>query len=255
MSQLKVASINIEGHRHLDRVVAFCQTEQPDIVNLQEVYESDLPSLATALSMEYHFGPMALVRRPPRDASSPYYPWGVAQLYNPRQLSQVQHRLETYVRIQPVGFPNFKPDFNNMMDRVVSLLEFELAGQAWRVATTHFTWTPRGNHTPEQAAAFESLKQLLGKYDDFIITGDFNSPRNHMPNENTNVFKELALMYRDHIPSSYQTSVDPDLHKAGPLQLLVDGLFSTPQYTSQNVRLVPGVSDHQAIVGELMKTN
>lgn len=253
MSQLKLVSINIEGHRHLDRVLQFCQTEQPEIINLQEVYESDLPGLANALGMEYYFGPMALVRRPPRDEASAYYPWGVAQLYQPKRLGRVQNRLETYVTIQTGGLPNFKPDFNNLMDRVVSWLEFEFEGQPWRVATTHFTWTPRGNYTAEQAASFESLKRILDQYPDFVLTGDFNSPRNQMPDENTNVFKELAAMYRDHIPSHYQTSVDPELHKAGPLQLLVDGLFSTSQYQSQNVRLVPGVSDHQAIVGELTK--
>ena len=39
-----------------------------------------------------------------------------------------------------------------------------------------------------------------------------------------------AAHWHDNIPEGYTSSIDPALHKAGPLPLMVDGLFSTPDY-------------------------
>ena len=44
-----------------------------------------------------------------------------------------------------------------------------------------------------------------------------------------------------------RTSLDPVLHRAGPLQLMVDGVFSTDDYSVSEVTLHQGVSDHCAI--------
>ena len=44
------------------------------------------------------------------------------------------------------------------------------------------------------------------------------------------------------------------LHRAGPLDLMVDGLFLSPHYRASNVQLAAGVSDHQAVVATLEAT-
>jgi hypothetical protein len=47
------------------------------------------------------------------------------------------------------------------------------------------------------------------------------------------------------------TSIDPKLHRAGALQLMVDGLFTTPGYEASDVMLHTGVSDHCAITARI----
>ena len=43
------------------------------------------------------------------------------------------------------------------------------------------------------------------------------------------------------------------LHRAGPLQLVVDGMFSTDDYSVSEVALHQGVSDHCAITALVSK--
>ena len=74
-----------------------------------------------------------------------------------------------------------------------------------------------------------------------VLCGDFNAPRGG------EIFTRLATQSRDNVPSHYVTSIDPKLHRAGPLQLMVDGLFSTDGYRLSEVVLHNGVSDHCTI--------
>ena len=57
----------------------------------------------------------------------------------------------------------------------------------------------------------------------------------------------MSDRFKDNIPLRYTTSIDPNLHRAGALELMVDGLFSTPGYVVSDVALHSGVSDHCAI--------
>ena len=83
------------------------------------------------------------------------------------------------------------------------------------------------------------------------MCGDFNAPRGG------EIFSALATRWHDNIPGTYHTSLDLSLHKAGKVDgerlatLMVDGLFTTPGYRTSRVELVPGVSDHCAIVAEV----
>jgi len=60
---VKLIQLNIEGSRHLARVVPFLENEKPDIVCLQELNEKDVPHILDALgeTAVYVFTPM--VRR------------------------------------------------------------------------------------------------------------------------------------------------------------------------------------------------
>ena len=67
------------------------------------------------------------------------------------------------------------------------------------------------------------------------------------------IFGRLAAQWTDHIPPTYATSLDPALHRAGPLQLMVDGIFATADYGVSEVVLHQGVSDHCAITARVAK--
>ena len=87
----------------------------------------------------------------------------------------------------------------------------------------------------------------MGNQSSFVLTGDFNAPRGG------EIFAELASRYKDNIPNHYQSSLDPDLHRVKNLKLMVDGLFSTPDYNLGEVRLINGVSDHLAVAAKVSK--
>lgn len=95
----------------------------------------------------------------------------------------------------------------------------------------------------EQQADFARLKRVLGSYPDYVLCGDFNSPRGR---ETFAKFSdELGLIH--HLPLSIATTIDPRFHDAGALELVVDTIFSTPEYQVLDVEVLEGISDHKAI--------
>ncbi len=92
------------------------------------------------------------------------------------------------------------------------------------------------------------MLKILTKIPELILCGDFNSPRG-----GGGIYDRLATQYRDHIPAHITTTIDGQLHRAGPLQFVVDGLFSSPEYLVNQVQVVGGLSDHMAIVAKLSK--
>jgi endonuclease/exonuclease/phosphatase family metal-dependent hydrolase len=97
-----------------------------------------------------------------------------------------------------------------------------------------------------QRGACDRLLELLDDRS-LVLCGDFNAPRGK------EIFSRLAAHWTDHVPLAHTTSLDPVLHRAGALQLMVDGIFSTPDYDVSGVRLHQGVSDHCAITARIGK--
>lgn len=271
---MKVISVNIEGHTHLkDRILPFLKKEQPNVVCMQEVFEVDLELIASALGMSYHFAPMALVESVSIHQKDALGSWGVALFVD--DVSQLDHtgfQQAYYVQSAvkegkslPIFFDEEDP---NSMHRVVVSAQFAAGsehaetlydGHRCAVATTHFTWSPKGSFTEEQQQAYESLQAVLQQYPAHLLCGDFNSPREWASDNQheekqyaQNVFGKLATSeYVDTIPHSISTTIDGQFHKAGNLELMVDGLFVQKKLRLPNaVRIVDGVSDHKAVVAE-----
>jgi endonuclease/exonuclease/phosphatase family metal-dependent hydrolase len=253
---LKLLSLNIEAHRHLDRVVSLLDDEQPEVICFQEVFEVDIPRILKAFQqyrrpgatpLSWHYSPMARVTRTSEHIADALGPWGILQA----TVLPVQGRFHHfYVKKGgatelPIFFEN---NDSNSMDRVVLLMEVMKKSKLYRVATTHFTWSPQGSLTKLQLQNYQVLEQYLDQYPELILCGDFNSPRQGEPN---NIFNQLARRYRDNIPAEITTTLDGSLHKAGQLEFVVDGLFTTPEYQVEEVRIVDKVSDHMAVVAEI----
>lgn len=242
---IKVISLNIEGHRHLERIIPFLQQEQPQIINLQEVYAVDVPVLEQALQKQAHFTPMAIVTEPTPHQSHTLGEWGLAQFGSEEiTVRQAKYYVGEKNQPLPIFFENANP---NSMLRAVSWLRGEFAGQLYTVATTHFTWSPRGEATELQRKNLQSLFKVLDQVPANVLTGDFNAPRGG------EIFGSLAQRYQDEIPPEVTTSIDGQYHKAGALELMVDGFFSAAEYQVSDVRLVGGLSDHLAVVGTIHK--
>ena len=249
MADVSLVSVNIERSKHLDVVERFLAARQPDVVCLQELMEGDVERLAKAASASAtFFVPMGL--RP--QESNIVLGIGILSRH------PVRVRDARYYHGDPAALPDsFTGDAstNNAFNRVLAVADIEKDGATFRIATTHFTWSQGGAATDEQRRDMTALLGILDTLGEFILCGDFNAPRGG------EIFALLASKYKDNIPPQYKTSLDLTLHRAGKTHAdelstkMVDGLFSTPGYAISDIELIPGVSDHCAIVATIAKTS
>jgi endonuclease/exonuclease/phosphatase family metal-dependent hydrolase len=248
---MKLVSLNIERSKHLRLVVPFLTKESADVFALEELVQADIPLFEQELGASCHFAPMALhgatddesesivgvgvfSRLPIRKKETIYY-WGNGEC-NAAQFdfssAETKHATESY----PIVY-----------------LDVEVGSVVYRIASTHFIWTPDGMPDDFQRNDLKAMLRVLNGLGEFVLCGDFNAPRGG------EIFSALADRYKDNIPSKYKTSIDINLHRAGKTQgehlskLMVDGLFTTPQYIASDVSLEFGVSDHAAIVATIAK--
>ncbi|MDB5238581.1 MAG: Endonuclease/exonuclease/phosphatase [Candidatus Kaiserbacteria bacterium] len=240
MRQLKLVSVNIEYSKHLDRVAAFLSSQRPDVVCLQELREIDIPNIKAAFGAEHHaFAP---VTRQTYEGEEHVVGIGILSCI-PIVSSSIFHY--TDVTELPASDTTDPSTYNKKLSPVL-FCDFRREDAAFKIGTAHFTWTPDGSTSDEQRRDIKVLLSILEKLGEFVFTGDLNAPRiyNGKPGE---IFSQLAERYKDNIPFQYISSLDPDLHRAGKLDLMVDGLFTTPGYVADGVELHTGVSDHCAI--------
>ncbi len=237
---IRVASVNVEFNRHLDRVENFFNSVRPEVALLQEVLEADVPRLARSLgAVSAFFTPMTLYTRDGGNS-----PCGTCILSR----FPVARREACYYFGDGKSLRVSAPDRGDTFDRALSYCDIEKGGEMFRIGTTHFTWTPDGDPDDVQWRDLDALFSVLDTAGEMVLAGDFNAPRGRA------VFAKLAERFTDNIPAHYTSSIDPTFHRRAPLDVMVDGLFTTPSYMATNVELVSGVSDHCAIVGNITKT-
>lgn len=244
---LKLVSINIEKDRHTQVVLDFLKQQSPDVICLQEFPEQDFTFFKKELGMEGEFVPMSLLES--ELFPGHYFSAGLA-LFSLHPLEFVQTHY--YSGDPSSNTPRYQGKVGDEtigMNHALLVATVRKDGLDYTCGTTHFPWSPEGIATTHQHMCLAKLFQILEQFPDIIFCGDMNAPRGG------EIFTELANRYIDHIPSSYKTSINGDLHYAGPLQLMVDGLFSTPQYKTQNISLESGVSDHCSIIATIEKIN
>lgn len=233
----KLISINIEGAKHIERVLDFISREQPDVLCLQELLERDVPVFEKALDAEGIFAPMGIL---PVAASEEIIGVGIFSRL-PVSDRQSHHYARYGDRLRLWTDETADP-----IDRMLLSATMTADGIPCTVATTHFTWTPDGQATERQRRDLSTLLAVLSQYDEILFSGDMNAPRGR------ETFDAIAKRYQDHIPKRYLTSLDPELHRTkGEKRLMVDGLFGTPHHTATDVRLQSGISDHMAIVATI----
>lgn len=237
---LRLVSINIEGGKHLERVHTFVSQHRPDIVCLQEVFSQDLPWLEKAFGMPSFFTANANVSEPVT-----YMPsrgkWGIATF----TALPLKHQEDYFYAGSPDVMPILKQGNPNSGRRSVQVVEIEKDNQNYRVANTHLTWTPNGSVTEEQLRDTEKLLTYLEKFPEIILVGDLNAPRGKK------TFSLFTDRYTDNIPQEVTSTLDPELHRAGALPFVVDGLFTSKQYRVEKAAVHTGVSDHRAITAQI----
>ncbi|MDO8594202.1 MAG: endonuclease/exonuclease/phosphatase family protein [bacterium] len=242
-NSIKLISLNIEMNKHLDTVIVFLQKEKPDVVCLQEVSEYDFPRLQEVLGMEGRYEPMLRVAGPRPDRALAGGTVGLGLFSRFPSTFVIE-----YYSGDVSAIPREQDDNQGARGTLLQA-EFFAWEKEYVVGTTHFTWTPNGEASPEQRTDMDNLLSILSKHEQIVFCGDFNAPRGR------EMWGKIASQYKDNIPPEYISSVDPLLHRAKGLEVMVDGLFSTPEYRVSDVRLVEGVSDHKAVVGTIEKIN
>ena len=236
---MRLLCLNVERSAHLHRFIPFIRRYAPDVACLQELVESDIAAIQNATGLGHcHF--VAMGRSMPDDPA----PFGVGILARtPFAFSDTLSYAGAGDGLTAIDRTSEESRINSLRYSVARaalvLPDFEVT-----IATTHFPWSDLGQARPFQFSAAKRMIEMLGE-DAFALCGDFNAPRGGP------IFDLLAQAWRDCIPADVETSIDPQLHRAGPLQRMVDGLFVSGNFVVRDVRLHSGLSDHQAITAEV----
>lgn len=231
MEPLKLITLNIEKDKHLGRVLPFLMQQNSDVISLQEVLKDDLLAFKKALGVKSAFAPMKILLT---DQGAKEFGVAVLSKY-PFEASS-----EYYVGTQD-SLPEAMPGTPTQTNHVALITTITKDDQPYRVINTHFTWTPDGQADDRQRTHLKNLLKILEKLNSFVLVGDFNAPRGR------EIFSKIAERYKDNLPAFVTTTLDKTYHRAGDLQLVVDGIFSTSNYKVENVQIHEGLSDHKAL--------
>lgn len=238
---LKIISLNIELDRHFDRIIPFFEQQQPDVILLQEVLEKDIFFLEKSTDMESVYCTQNILGLKHGD-----FMLGMLTL---SKLPITQHTMQ-YYRRDSSNFPSRRLEGEpELTTRALSITKIAKEQQPFFLVNTHFTWSPNAKPNKDQQIDLPIMCQQLNELPEFILCGDFNAPRG------TLIFDTLASQYHDNIPTQITTTIDKNLHKAGDLSIVVDGLFTTPHYQTEDVQIVDGLSDHCAIVATVHRNH
>lgn len=237
---LKLGSVNIQQNHHLDTVIPALREADLDVICLQEVPTYFVFAIAETLGAIPWYTQMAW-----KFPSEPYTgekAFGLAILV--RKGSVISSHSYMYHEESPEDRP-----FPHTSYLQYSVIEKD--GVRYHIGNTHFTWTPDGQPSPEQYENMASLLRVLDKKtkNNVVLCGDFNAPRGF------GVWGMLAERFCDNIPTDVTTTLDLELHRAAPLFLVVDGMFSSLHYAVENVYLKSGVSDHLMIAGDVVRVS
>lgn len=231
MKGLRILQLNVEQSKHTERILPFLKTNTPEVICFQEVMESNVPLFCEVMGARFHHFAQTSLRDGTREGLllASRYPLSSIAVYHYAGAEDLLEHIK--------GFP--WPEVGEFK-RTALFGTITTDDADIRVGVTHFTWTPDGSASNAQREAFAKLCTALKQEKDFILCGDFNAPRGG------EIWGMFAARYRDNIPAEYTWSLDQELHRA-PLierEKMVDGIFSTPEYTIANVERVCGLSDH-----------
>ena len=252
---MKLISLNIEGDKHWDRIIPFVISEGPDVLCVQEIFQSDMERIPQEIGMHYsQFTPMALYFADSHEMSRE--PKGIAIFTKEPATFDA-----TYYKLPPN--PLVPTDHSSYAARAAThgyaILRATLMheGHEYVIGTTHLCVTYHGIADEFQTADTERLLALAAPMPPHVLCGDFNMPRSI-----NSLYTRFTEFYTDAIPESIEGSLDPELHRAfkDPKEAervksyMVDYLFTMPGYAATDVHMRSGVSDHKAIIANLEKT-
>lgn len=234
-------TLNIEADKHKGNIEAYLKTNNPDVVFLQEVYKIHAEEWASKYGYHLSFAPHVDFNIY-EHIFKPLGEWGIATLTKNKP---TKVKIDYYSE-PPLVIPH---DFMKVLKHPRALLVSQIKedGNIYSFVNTHFTWALTEDADIAQYPDYQRMQKLLDKLPSFLLAGDLNT------NRGSRVYRELASRYIDHLPKNLESTLDPVLFRKPELKLVVDHLFSTPDYKISNVQVLTGLSDHCGITCSVMK--
>jgi len=235
---IKLITLNIEGRKHLKRVIPFLEEENADVICLQEVFERDYLEIKNKLNLNGSYSPMSNRTTPNKYYDQLFGKWGVCLLTKLKEFE-----IEEYYYRGKGDSPQFHNIWSD--DRVLVYGTFKKNDKKYLIGTTHFCFTPDGQADNDQRKYFKKLISFLKKFNNFILAGDFNAPRGR------EIFTKFTKYFKDNLPKETTSTLDTKYHQMKNLRLVVDTIFTKGTYSVENIKLIKGLSDHKALVGKI----
>ncbi len=233
----KIITLNIEGDKHLDIVLDYLERESADFLCLQEVFAVHKDLFTKKLAYAHHlFSAQSRVLQENNFGVNPLGDWGLLLLSKVPFLSQQVFCYQG----DSESVPKLLSGQPNSVRRVLQVVKSSIDDRSYTIGNIHFTWSPGGTPTPEQAKSAQKVLSFLMQFDSLVLAGDFNAPRGGDTRE------LFAKSYTDNIPSSVNSTLDPVMHRSGR-DLVVDGIFTSPDILVENVKVTAGISDHRVV--------
>lgn len=245
---LRLISHNVDHDKHFPAITAMCEKVSPDAFCALEIYEKDLERFEVFFNSKGHFVPACYMSVPdPEKKMTHCYLRGAAFF---SKYPIISFTYTYYFRDEHSLVVKVPGD---AIDIAMALCEavVEKDGVPYKICFTHFSKSPLegGDADDTQRANLQKLFSILDTKGEFVLCGDFNAPRGK------EIFSTISERYTDNIPTTCTRSLDPDLHRRPDLELMVDGLFTTPAFHASDVHFETGVSDHYAIVANISRDN
>ncbi len=241
---IKLLNLNIHADFHLKNVTDLVDTYTPDVICFQEAEKPFVLELAKRIGYEYQFS--LRTYNEPRDDSQTPIEEGIMIAWHPSLTLT-----EVHVHEYNGKNAHYPENDSNDVRRTLLVVTLRKGEDIFRIATTHFTWTPDGSASDEQRRDMHHMLNALNSYHDshgIIFCGDFNAPRGG------EIFAMMSEKYTDNLPPHIVTTLDQRLHRAAPIFHAVDTIFSTKEYSVFNVEVIDGVSDHMALFALVSKS-
>lgn len=243
IEKITLFTLNIEGDRHLERLQKFITEYSPTILTLQEIFQRDAEMIAKKYGYNCHY--LALTLAKTKTEPIQEHPWGLAILTK-LTVKNIQNFCYVGENLPVQSFAFDKHPNDDCLRRGFINLELaSSAGRSIRIMTTKFTWTPDSKASEEQRQDLVAFHDYLRQYTSFILAGDFNAPRGG------EIYTKIKDNYIDWLPANIKSTLDPELHKVGNLELAVDSIFSTSDYQLESVEVKIGLSDHCGILATI----
>lgn len=244
---LKLISLNIEGPKHYNTVFPFIDSENPDVLCLQEAPEETRTFLQER-GYKTAFAPMCQ-----RTFGDTEHVIGILLATKLPQQTRVYYYWQSPEDISAPYDPKHPALSISNAYLIATIIN---KGKQYNIATTHVMDTRNGASDSHQEKGVSLLIKSLSKEPSHIICGDFNMPRHH-----NHLYEKFTRLYQDEIPNHYQSSLDRNLHRLGNVKIdqpifdefMVDYIFAKPEYEVTDERLEFGVSDHAAVVAHIAR--
>lgn len=232
---IKIAQINIETDKHLKRFIPFFKKEKVDVLMLQEVMKKDVAKIQNELGFRDYVFQEMFFHKEDENLNQ-----GIAIFTNLKFEEGGAVLLGKKFRNIP------EKDYFQELDIYMLYFIYESFGTQYTFATTHFPVNYAGRVSKLQEDVCDKLLGEVSRHKNIILTGDFNAPRGRK------IFDMIALAMTDNIPEDAITTIDQKLHRKKGLQFVIDGMFTRGNIILENVTLHDGLSDHMAVIGEVI---